>query len=246
MSDDPRWKAVRAHVAKGDKAKDKAEQHYIAAGQYLAALKAEHTGTWAEWEAKCKERAGIGKSRASELMAIADGRKTIEQVRERSNESSATSHAKARKLSHSPLISGESADSPQASAEARKAEFAALDAPASSAATAAAAAAATSPRSTATSTTAASNGAATSARRLTRRERQEIMRGEFNRVGRRLVEVNPDVAREVRVLLWIYPDRGFDLVGAIDRAMGIDEDSYEDDDDDDDDDATDLRAGGTR
>jgi hypothetical protein len=80
-----RWKAVRAHIAKGDKAKDKAEQHYIAAGQYLAALKREHTGTWAEWESLVKERAGIGKSRASELMAIADGTKTVEQVRADAN-----------------------------------------------------------------------------------------------------------------------------------------------------------------
>jgi hypothetical protein len=30
-----RWRAVKAHIAKGDKAKDKAEQHYIAAGQHL-------------------------------------------------------------------------------------------------------------------------------------------------------------------------------------------------------------------
>ena len=76
-----RWKAVRAHIAKGDKAKDKAEQHYIAAGEQLKTLKAEHDGTWAEWEALVKEKAGIGKSRASELMQIADGTKTVEQSR---------------------------------------------------------------------------------------------------------------------------------------------------------------------
>jgi hypothetical protein len=81
-----RWRAVKAHIAKGDKAKDKAEQHYIAAGQHLTALKAEHTGTWAEWEALVKERAGIGKSRASELMQIADGTKTIEGTRAEARE----------------------------------------------------------------------------------------------------------------------------------------------------------------
>jgi hypothetical protein len=80
-SADQRWKLVRAHIAKGDKAKDKAEQHYIAAGAYLAQLKADHAGTWAEWEALVKEKAGIGKSRASELMQIGDGRKTVEQTR---------------------------------------------------------------------------------------------------------------------------------------------------------------------
>src|SRR5262249_24168382 len=35
---------IKAHIAKGDKAADKAEQHYIAAGQHLKQLKAEHDG----------------------------------------------------------------------------------------------------------------------------------------------------------------------------------------------------------
>src|SRR5262249_17762566 len=63
------------------KAADKAEQHYIAAGQYLKTLKAEHGGTWTEWERLLKAKVGIGKSRASELMMIADGRKTLADVR---------------------------------------------------------------------------------------------------------------------------------------------------------------------
>src|SRR5262249_29403369 len=44
-------------------------------------LKAKHSGTWDEWETLLKDKVGIGKSRASELMAIADGRKTVEGVR---------------------------------------------------------------------------------------------------------------------------------------------------------------------
>jgi len=72
---------IKAHIAKGDKAAEKAEQHYIAAGQYLKQLKADHAGTWAEWEALLRDRVGIGKSRASELMQIADGRKTIAEIR---------------------------------------------------------------------------------------------------------------------------------------------------------------------
>src|SRR5262249_44197607 len=75
---------IKAHIAKGDKAKEKADQHYMAAGQHLKALKAEHDaagGTWAEWEELLKEKIDIGKSRASELMQIADGTKTVEQVR---------------------------------------------------------------------------------------------------------------------------------------------------------------------
>jgi hypothetical protein len=79
--------AIKAHIAKGDKAQDKAEQHYIAAGQHLKTLKAQHEGSWAEWEALLKERVGIGKSRASELMLIADGTKTVAQVRAEKAES---------------------------------------------------------------------------------------------------------------------------------------------------------------
>jgi hypothetical protein len=73
--------AIKAHISKGDKAAEKSEQHYIAAGQHLKTLKAEHGGTWAEWESLLKTKIGIGKSRASELMQIADGRKTVDQTR---------------------------------------------------------------------------------------------------------------------------------------------------------------------
>src|SRR6516164_7951257 len=78
---------IKAHIAKGDKAADKAEQHYIAAGQHLKTLKAQHKGNWAEWEALLKERVGIGKSRASELMLIAAGTKTVAEVRAEKAES---------------------------------------------------------------------------------------------------------------------------------------------------------------
>jgi hypothetical protein len=71
---------IKAHISAGDKAQDKAQQHYIAAGQHLKTLKASHTGTWAEWEELLKDKIGIGKSRASELMQIADGTKTAAEV----------------------------------------------------------------------------------------------------------------------------------------------------------------------
>jgi len=95
---------IKAHIAKGDKAKEKADDHYIAAGQYLKQLKDEQGGTWDEWETLLKTKIGIGKSRASELMQIADGRKTVESVREETNE---------RKKEHrtlSPFRNGENAD----------------------------------------------------------------------------------------------------------------------------------------
>jgi hypothetical protein len=96
-------RTIKAHIAKGDKAKDKAEQHYIAAGQHLKTLKAQRdvaSGTWTEWEALLKTKIGIGKSRASELMQIADGRKTVAGVR-------ADTAERTRQARISPLRSGE-------------------------------------------------------------------------------------------------------------------------------------------
>jgi hypothetical protein len=97
---------IKAHIAKGDQAASKSEQHYIAAGQYLKELKADHKGDWAGWELTLKVKIGIGKSRASELMQIADGRKTTEQVRAFTAER-VRSHEARKK--DSPLANGETA-----------------------------------------------------------------------------------------------------------------------------------------
>jgi hypothetical protein len=91
---------IKVHIAKGDKAADKAEQHYIAAGQHLKTLKAQHKGNWAEWEELLKAKIGIGKSRASELMLIADGTKTVAEIRAEKAESM-------RQLRASPPRGGE-------------------------------------------------------------------------------------------------------------------------------------------
>jgi hypothetical protein len=119
-----RWKAVKAHLLKGDQAKAKAEQHFITAGQHLAALKTQHDeagGTWAAWEVLVKEKTGLGKSRASELMLIASGAKTVKQIRD----ADAEKHRKQRAIS--PGCPGENAGDPEASAAMMKAKFAALD-----------------------------------------------------------------------------------------------------------------------
>ena len=74
---------IKTLIEKGEKAKQKAEDFYIAAGQYLKTLHDIHKGrggTWPGWEILVKEKCGIGKSRASELMRIADGRTTTEAV----------------------------------------------------------------------------------------------------------------------------------------------------------------------
>jgi hypothetical protein len=74
-------KTIKAHIAKGDHARDKADQHYISAGQLLKQLKADHAGNWDEWTALLKEKCNLSTGRASELMQIADGRKSIEGLR---------------------------------------------------------------------------------------------------------------------------------------------------------------------
>ena len=66
-------KAIKAHIAKG-------EQHYISAGLHLAKLK-ETCPDQATFLALVKDKVGIGKSRTYELLSIADGRKTVEEVR---------------------------------------------------------------------------------------------------------------------------------------------------------------------
>jgi hypothetical protein len=80
-------KTIKALVEKADKAKEKAEQFYIAAGLHLITLKAEHKGTWTEWEKLVKKKCGLAKSRASELMRIAGGHTTLAEVRSNKAES---------------------------------------------------------------------------------------------------------------------------------------------------------------
>jgi hypothetical protein len=83
---------IKAHIAKGENARERADQnhkradnHFVSAGQYLALLKEEHAGSWSEWELLLKTRVGISAGRASELMAIGSGTKTVEQVRADTN-----------------------------------------------------------------------------------------------------------------------------------------------------------------
>ena len=73
---------IKAHIAKGDRAIEKADEHYKAAGLHLKALKNEHGGSWDDWTKLLKTKVGISTGRASELMQIADGRKTVGELRE--------------------------------------------------------------------------------------------------------------------------------------------------------------------
>lgn len=79
--------SAHAHYKTAEKAAGKAEEHYKSAGIYL---KAAHKRvlytrglTWPQWLA---EHCPIGKSRAYEVIAIADGRKTVDEDRQRHTE----------------------------------------------------------------------------------------------------------------------------------------------------------------
>ena len=77
---DQRIKEIQELVKKGDKAKDKAEQYYTAAGIHLKTLK-KKAPNQAAWEQLIKSRCGLSTSRAYELIQIADGRKTVAELR---------------------------------------------------------------------------------------------------------------------------------------------------------------------
>jgi hypothetical protein len=80
MTPDQLIKAINALVEKGNKAKDKAEQYYAAAGLHLKTLREESPNKTA-WEKLIRSKCGLGASRAYELIQIADGRKTVADVR---------------------------------------------------------------------------------------------------------------------------------------------------------------------
>ena len=74
--------AIRVCINKGDHAAKKADQFYIAAGQYLIELKKRCPKNW---EALCKEHIGIGHSRTYEYIAQANGTRSVEQIRQKAD-----------------------------------------------------------------------------------------------------------------------------------------------------------------
>jgi hypothetical protein len=80
---------IRAHVKQGDAAKERAdrnhqraEEHYIAAGRYLAEYKNHYFKSWKLWEITLKIDLKISTGRANELMQIASGKKSVQEVRD--------------------------------------------------------------------------------------------------------------------------------------------------------------------
>ncbi len=68
------------HLAAGDKALDKAEEHYKAAGLYLLEAKERVRRTpGLTWSAFVLGKCGMSVRRADELIRFADGRTTLER-----------------------------------------------------------------------------------------------------------------------------------------------------------------------
>ena len=83
-------KRIKAHAEKGDRARAlenqhraKAEQHDTSIGLLLTQLKGMHPDNW---EFLAREHAGVGRSRAYELIAIADGRADANEQRAKNAE----------------------------------------------------------------------------------------------------------------------------------------------------------------
>src|SRR5205823_6038665 len=73
-------KTINALIEKGDKSKEKSDQFYIAAGQRLKELKARKPPN-SVWAVYVEERVKLSRSRADELIAIADNRTTVAETR---------------------------------------------------------------------------------------------------------------------------------------------------------------------
>ena len=104
--------AIKEDLAQGEKAERKADKHFRSAGRRLKELKASIT-SWAEWETLLKTKIGISTGRASELMQIGEGRKTVGELR--------ASNAEANKRLRDRRSSSrdeENGGDPEASAEA--------------------------------------------------------------------------------------------------------------------------------
>ena len=83
---------IKDHLAKAVQSEKRSEQHYISAGLRLKELKARRGNTpWYEYVQKTFK---LSRSRADELIAIADGKVTLDQTRAAKAASTAKSKAK--------------------------------------------------------------------------------------------------------------------------------------------------------
>jgi len=112
---------IEEHDRKIDELEAKRDEREVEVGLALKALKAQKPKgiKWEQYLEDCGIE--IHRSRADQLIRIADGRTTVEEERADTAERTAKSRAEL------PLRSGENADEPEASAADMKAQFAALD-----------------------------------------------------------------------------------------------------------------------
>ena len=99
---------IKAHIEKGDYALNKADEHYRSAGCLLKEARDRLKKEGSPFTAFLVTHS-IGRSRAYELIEIADGRKTLENVRERK----ATSMRRSRAAPHCPPRGGQPIETPE-------------------------------------------------------------------------------------------------------------------------------------
>ena len=86
---------IKAHITAGDKATDKAEEHYKAAGIHLSEAKERVAHTKGlTWTAFLIKNCSIGSRRADELISIADGRTSLAEVREKNRNANVAHRAR--------------------------------------------------------------------------------------------------------------------------------------------------------
>jgi hypothetical protein len=110
---------IEEHDRKIEEQEKKRDEREVEVGTALKALKAQKP-TGIKWEQYLEECGiEIHRSRADQLIRIAEGRTTVEEER------ADTAERTAKSRTELPLRSGENADDPETSAEAMKAKFAA-------------------------------------------------------------------------------------------------------------------------
>ena len=110
---------IEEHDRKIEEQENKRDEREVEVGTALKALKAQKPKgiKWEQYLEECGIE--IHRSRADQLIRIAEGRTTVEEER------ADTAERTAKSRTELPLRSGENADDPETSAEAMKAKFAA-------------------------------------------------------------------------------------------------------------------------
>jgi hypothetical protein len=105
---------IKAHVARGDASIEKAEQHYKAAGIHLMEAK-ERVMRRKDitWPAFLLQHCGVRRSRADELIAIANGRTSLAEIRESNRRRDSDRRERDREGRSSTVAHGKSSEKTQ-------------------------------------------------------------------------------------------------------------------------------------